>query len=115
MRIIAVRPAGTVIRAASDAGALIARQGAPQTASWPSGDRVLSLSAMTEPVLEVFDLGFPWQTQDPFLFCVHHDDAYPAGNEHLGPAASLAGREIGQDFAGKDGWRMYHGETIPGF
>jgi redox-sensitive bicupin YhaK (pirin superfamily) len=33
----------------------------------------------------------------------------------LGPAASLEGRNIGQDFAGKDGWRMYHGDTVPGF
>ncbi len=33
----------------------------------------------------------------------------------MGPAASLAGRDIGQDFAGKDGWRMYHGRTVPGF
>nr|WP_281180722.1 pirin family protein [Chondromyces crocatus] len=57
----------------------------------------------------------PWKTVDPFLFCVHHDDAYPAGNERLGPAASLAGRDIGQDFAGKDGWRMYHGDVVPGF
>src|SRR5215471_14729286 len=70
---------------------------------------------MTEPVLEVFDLGFPWQTQDPFLFCVHHDDAYPAGDDRMGPAASLAGRNIGQDFEGKDGWRMYHGDVVPGF
>jgi hypothetical protein len=70
---------------------------------------------MSEPVREIFDLGFPWHTQDPFLFCVHHDDAYPAGNEQMGPAASLAGRELGQDFAGKDGWRMYHGEQVPGF
>ncbi len=60
-------------------------------------------------------LGFPWETADPFLFCVHHDDAYPAGNEQMGPAASLSGRDIGQDFAGKDGWRMYHGDKIPGF
>lgn len=57
----------------------------------------------------------PWVTADPFLFCVHHDDAYPAGNEKLGPAASLAGRNIGQDFEGKDGWRMYHGDVVPGF
>jgi redox-sensitive bicupin YhaK (pirin superfamily) len=71
---------------------------------------------MTHDVVnEVAPLGFPWQTPDPFLFCVHHDDAYPAGNEHLGPAASLGGRDIGRDFAGKDGWNMYHGEVVPGF
>lgn len=66
-------------------------------------------------ILQTFPLGMPWQTLDPFLFCVHHDDAYPAGNPALGPAASLAGRDLGQDFAGVDGWRMYHGETVPGF
>lgn len=66
-------------------------------------------------VLEVVPLGFPWVTADPFLFCVHHDDAYPKGNEAFGPAVSLAGRNIGQDFAGKDGWRMYHGDEVPGF
>lgn len=61
-------------------------------------------------------LGFPWQTQDPFLFCVHHEDFYPHGNELMGPAASLAGRSIGQDFApNKEGWRMYHGKQVPGF
>src|SRR5262249_36395219 len=70
---------------------------------------------MSTMIRETMQLGFPWQTQDPFLFCVHHVDAYPAGNERLGPAASLAGRELGMDFAGKDGWRMYHGETVPGF
>jgi hypothetical protein len=67
------------------------------------------------PILELFALGFPWETRDPFLFCVHHDDAYPKGNEAQGPAASLAGRDLGQDFQGKDGWRMYHGEIVPGF
>lgn len=61
-------------------------------------------------------LGFPWQTQDPFLFCVHHQDFYPKGNDVMGPAASLKGRAIGQDFAlNKEGWRMYHGENVPGF
>jgi quercetin 2,3-dioxygenase len=66
-------------------------------------------------ILEVVPLGFQWPTLDPFLFCVHHDDAYPAGNDKLGPVASLAGRDLGMDFAGKDGWRMYHGEVVPGF
>ena len=66
-------------------------------------------------VLNVLPLGFPWQTVDPFLFCVHHLDLYPAGNEAMGPAASLAGRNIGMDFEGLDGWRMYHGDVVPGF
>ena len=70
--------------------------------------------------LKVFPIGpatsvAPWPTLDPFLFCVHHADMYPRGNEHLGPDASLAGRNMGQDFEGKDGWRMYHGQEIPGF
>lgn len=68
-----------------------------------------------DAVIHVQPLGFPWQTIDPFLFCVHHDDSYPRGNAHMGPEATLAGRELGQDFAGLDGWRMYHGQTVPGF
>ncbi|HYP82851.1 pirin family protein [Variovorax sp.] len=67
------------------------------------------------PVLNAQRLGFPWPTIDPFLFCVHHDDAYPRGNAAMGPDTALAGREIGQDFSRKDGWSMYHGEVVPGF
>ncbi len=67
-------------------------------------------------IKNILPLGFPWKTQDPFLFCVHHEDFYPEGNDVMGPRASLAGRSIGQDFApNKDGWRMYHGEQVPGF
>lgn len=60
-------------------------------------------------------LGFQWETKDPFLFCVHHEDAFPKGNENMGPAADLSGRDLGQDFMVKDGWRMYHGKKVPGF
>ncbi len=68
------------------------------------------------PILHIAPLGAPpWETPNPFLFCVHHVDHYPAGNDALGPVASLEGRAIGQDFAGKDGWRMYHGARVPGF
>jgi hypothetical protein len=70
---------------------------------------------MADPVLQTFALGFQWPTIDPFLFCVHHDDAYPPGNDDLGPDATLDGRELGADFAGIDGWRMYHGRVVPGF
>ena len=70
----------------------------------------------SEKVLNISPIrGVPWQTFDPFLFCVYHQDQYPAGNERLGPAASLSGRNIGMDFEGKDGWRMYHGSVVPGF
>ncbi|MDP2033891.1 MAG: pirin family protein [Polaromonas sp.] len=75
----------------------------------------MSASLSSTPVLQVKPLGFPWETMDPFLFCAYHDDAYPKGNAEMGPAASLAGRAIGQDFSRKDGWSMYHGEKVPGF
>src|SRR5687768_6212890 len=70
---------------------------------------------MSNPIVKVSPLGSRWQTADPFLFCVHHIDHFPKGNDELGPAASLAGRAIGADFEGKDGWRMYHGDVVPGF
>src|SRR3954465_15527 len=73
------------------------------------------MSSPASPILAVKPLGFPWATVDPFLFCAYHDDAYPQGNGELGPKAALAGREIGSDFSRKDGWSMYHGDTVPGF
>ena len=70
---------------------------------------------MSDLVLQTVPLGFQWPTAEPFLFCVHHLDHYPAGNAEFGPQASLAGRSIGNDFQPRDGWRMYHGSTVPGF
>ena len=70
---------------------------------------------MNTNIINIQPLGFMWPVKDPFLFCAHHLDQFPAGNEEMGPAASLAGRNLGQDFSIKDGWRMYHGETVPGF
>ena len=70
---------------------------------------------MTKCIQAIKPLGFPWQTQDPFLFCAYHKDHYPKGNADLGPQASLAGRNIGQDFDPNQDWRMYHGQTVPGF
>lgn len=67
------------------------------------------------PILELVALDFPWAGLDPFIFTVHHLDRYPVGAEDMGPAASLAGRQIGMDFSYRDGWSMYHGDRIPGF
>lgn len=62
-----------------------------------------------------------WKTLDPFLFCAHHKDQFPAscsdGAEDLGLAGpELKGRRLGSDFSNKNGYSMYHGEGgIPGF
>lgn len=70
----------------------------------------------TNSIISIKPLGFMWPVTNPFLFCAHHLDDFPAGNDQMGPEKSLLkGRDIGQDFTIKDGWRMYHGETIPGF
>jgi quercetin 2,3-dioxygenase len=70
---------------------------------------------LNNPIIKIKPLGFQWETPDPFLFCVHHDDHFPPANDDMGPAASLQGRNIGNDFTLRDGWRMYHGDKIPGF
>lgn len=51
-----------------------------------------------------FRLTTPWQGTDPFLFAVHHQDAYPAGDAAMGPGGTRP-----------EGWSMYHGQRIPGF
>lgn len=60
-------------------------------------------------------LGFQWPMREPFLFCAHHRDDYPAGDGRLGPVSGLAGRALGSDFGNPSGWNMYHGERVPGF
>ncbi len=70
---------------------------------------------MTASNIEIEPLGFPWRTPNPFLFCVYHQDNYPAGNENMGPKTGLDNRALGSDFEKRNGYRMYHGKTVPGF
>jgi quercetin 2,3-dioxygenase len=70
---------------------------------------------MQNPILSVCPVVFQWPVVNPFIFCVHHLDYYPAGKSDFSPDATLAGRNIGNDFTPKNGWRMYHGDSVPGF
>lgn len=78
---------------------------------------LVNTNQMSQSVIkELKPLGFPWETQDPFLFCAYHRDEYPKGNASMGvDFEQLKGRNVGSDFMIKDGWRMYHGSNIPGF
>lgn len=70
----------------------------------------------TNPIKNVKALGFTWETADPFLFCVHHEDNFPKGTEEMGVDPKyFQGRHMGEDFIIKDGFRMYHGKSVPGF
>lgn len=71
---------------------------------------------MSKPILKIKELGFHWETKDPFMFCAFHQDQFPKGEANQGPAKeALKGRFLGNDFQKKDGWRMYHGLEVPGF
>ena len=49
---------------------------------------------MDDPVLQQVSLGPQWPTVDPFLFCAHHLDRYPAGNERLGPVSASISADV---------------------
>lgn len=71
---------------------------------------------MTNKILRSEPLTRPWAGTDPFLFCAHHQDHYPASNGDQGiPADRLQDRAIGDDFSGLDGFSMYYGTDVPGF
>ncbi len=67
-------------------------------------------------ITKMMPIDFHWPTQEPFLFCAYHFDNYPAGNKNMGlESKHFSGRQMGQDFELKDGFRIYHGQEIPGF
>ncbi|MED5369701.1 MAG: pirin family protein [Myxococcota bacterium] len=73
------------------------------------------MTKLASPVLKTVPLRMHWPTLDPFLFCAHHRDAYPAGDEKMGVTVPLTGRNVGSDFSGLNGFSMYHGDHVPGF
>lgn len=96
---------------ASEPAAATSPSGASDTPTTPATASAPAATVRTTTRLD----GLHWPVSDPFLFCAHHHDAYPQGNEEMGPAASLAGRNLGRDFDDAHAWRMYHGQRVPGF
>lgn len=71
---------------------------------------------MSEMILRSEPLTHPWAGTDPFLFCAHHLDHYPAANNAQGVDEEvLRGRPLGNDFSRQDGFSMYYGTSVPGF
>jgi hypothetical protein len=97
--------------------ALAAAMAAPSVSFSESFKKAFtSNDSVMNPIFSTKPLGFQWETADPFLFCVHHEDNFPNGNEQMAPDAKyLNGRHMGDDFIIKDGFRMYHGKSVPGF
>ena len=54
----------------------------------------------------------PFPTLDPFLFCVYHKDDYP---EAMNDQMEIYPPGNGADFNPDAPYRMYHGDSIPGF
>ena len=67
-------------------------------------------------ILETGKIGHSLKTQNPFVATMYHNDHFPAGNGSLGPVVEKTSRntEDGDFDMGAD-WRMYYGETVPGF
>lgn len=57
----------------------------------------------------------PLEIRDPFILSSSIYNLYPEGNGKMAPKKYLPGRQLGADFDRSAPWRMYHGETIPGF
>jgi redox-sensitive bicupin YhaK (pirin superfamily) len=60
-------------------------------------------------------MDFQLQVRSPFIVCFHHKDQFPKGNGKGEPVHYLKGRRIGEDFNHQAPWRMYYGDTVPGF
>lgn len=70
---------------------------------------------MKNKIISTGKLGFQMQVKNPFIACMHHQDAFPRGNDQMGPAASSKEKNTEGEFDHNAPWRMYYGDTVPGF
>lgn len=53
--------------------------------------------------------------QNPFILIATHVDDYPEGNGKMAPKEFPKDWNKGNDFSSTRGWKMYHGDYVPGF
>ncbi|MFV0527542.1 MAG: pirin family protein [Lachnospiraceae bacterium] len=70
---------------------------------------------MSKKIIESGRMGFQVPVMNPFIACMHHKDQFPVGDGNMRPTHYISPRQIGSDFNHKAPWRMYHGDTVPGF
>ena len=74
------------------------------------------LAKKPKTVSKINDITIHWSVEDPFTFVSHHHDQYPHGNAQMAPPLDkIAGRNLGRDYQERYGFRMYHGQVVPGF
>ena len=66
-------------------------------------------------IKKISPMGFQLHVLDPFIVTFHHDDLFPKGNRKMEPEVMPEGKHIGEDFDMQADWRMYYGDTVPGF
>ena len=60
---------------------------------------------MHQSIYSIVPVTFRLDLKDPFIFTAHHIDHFPEGHAELGPQYPAVNQE----------YRMYYGETVPGF
>lgn len=70
---------------------------------------------MKKSILDSGSIAFRLPVKSPFIIAAHHLDYYPKGNEKMEPLEYLSKQNIGNDFDMDAAWRMYYGNSIPGF
>lgn len=53
--------------------------------------------------------------QNPYILVGHHTDNFPKGNGEMAPIEFPSDWIKGNDFSKTRGWKMYHGQEVPGF
>ena len=80
-----------------------------------SGGTWRFVQSMTDAVIQAVALGAQWPTVDPFLFCAHHDDADPAGNEPVFDGDRVIGVTTGGTYGFSVGKSLAFAYVEPGY